>query len=42
MSFEGSDEDVRWIKARNQAKKASDYIDGMQDLLIKDKCDPTI
>ena len=42
MAFKGSDDDVRWIEAPNQARKASDYINGMQDLLIKDKCDPTI
>ena len=42
MAFKGSEDDVRWIVAPNQARKANDYIIGMQDLLVKDKCDPTI
>jgi len=42
MAFKGSEDDVRWVVAPNQARKANDYIAGMQDLLVKDKCDPTI
>ena len=42
MAFQGSDDDVRWVEAPNQARKAKDYIDGMHDLLINNKCDPTI
>jgi hypothetical protein len=26
MSFTGAEDDVRWVEAPNQAKKASDYI----------------
>jgi hypothetical protein len=42
MGFKGSDDDVRWIEAPNKARIASDYIAGMQDLLINNKADPTI
>lgn len=42
MSFSGSDDDVRWVEAPNQARRATDYTDGMQDLLVNGKCDPTI
>ena len=42
MSFKGLEEDVRWVEAPNEARKANDYITGMQDLLINDKCDPQV
>ena len=42
MAFSGYDDYVRWVEAPNQAKSPKDYILGMQDLLVKDKCDPTI
>ena len=33
MSFKGKDDDVKWVEAANQARKASDYIEAMGDLL---------
>jgi hypothetical protein len=33
MSFNGKDDDVRWVEAANQARRASDYIEAMGDLL---------
>ena len=43
MSFNGKDDDVRWVEAANQARKASDYIQAMGGLLQPDgKRDPVI
>ena len=43
MSFNGKEDDVRWVEAANQARKASDYTEAMNDLLGNDgKCDPEI
>ena len=43
MSFKGKDDDVKWVEAANQARKASDYIEAMGDLLQQDgKRDPVI
>ncbi len=43
MSFNGKDDDVRWVEAANQARRASDYIEAMGDLLQQDgKRDPVI
>jgi hypothetical protein len=42
MAFKGSDDDVIWVEAPNQARRAKDYIDGMHNLLFDNKCDPTI
>ena len=42
MAFTGSENDVRWVEAPNQARSAKDYIKGMEDLLVKGKCDPSV
>ena len=42
MAFTGSEDDVRWVEALNQARSVKDYIKGMEDLLVKEKCDPTV
>lgn len=42
MSFKGDEADVKWVEAPNQARRATDYITGMEDLLVNGKCDPTI
>jgi len=42
IAFTGDKNDVRWVEAPNQARRANDYINGMEDLLVKCKCDPTI
>ena len=43
MFFNGKDDDVRWVEAANQARKANDYIQAMGDLLQQDgKRDPVI
>lgn len=42
MAFTGSENDVRWVEAPNKARSAKDYIKGMEDLLVKGKCDPSV
>ena len=43
MSFNGDEKYVRWVEAPNVARKASDYIEAMGDLLQPDgKRDPVI
>ena len=42
MAFTGKEDDVRWVEAPNQARSAKDYIKGMEDLLVKGKCDPSV